>query len=179
MAVGKLTKQEKSWIAYDVGNSAFVLLSTALIPVYFSSIATGSVVVAWGYAETIAALVIALTMPVLGSLADLRHMKKKFLVGTVGTGALACCALGLTTDAFPFLVIYVVASIMLNSSMVFYDALLVDATNVHLQKAPCWNRTSFRQICSLSPRRMVRCILCFESRSYAQKNRLSITNKRP
>lgn len=128
MAVGKLTKQEKSWIAYDVGNSAFVLLSTALIPVYFSSIATGSVVVAWGYAETIAALVIALTMPVLGSLADLRHMKKKFLVGTVGTGALACCALGLTTDAFPFLVIYVVASIMLNSSMVFYDALLVDAT---------------------------------------------------
>ena len=62
MAVGKLTKQEKSWIAYDVGNSAFVLLSTALIPVYFSSIATGSVVVAWGYAETIAALVIALTM---------------------------------------------------------------------------------------------------------------------
>ncbi|MFR3273321.1 MAG: MFS transporter [Slackia sp.] len=128
MAVGKLTKQEKSWIAYDVGNSAFVLLSTALIPVYFSSIATGSVVVAWGYAETVAALVIALTMPVLGSLADLRHMKKKFLVGTVGTGALACCALGLTTDAFPFLVIYVVASIMLNSSMVFYDALLVDAT---------------------------------------------------
>ena len=77
-----------------------VRASTALIPVYFSSIATGSVVVAWGYAETIAALVIALTMPVLGSLADLRHMKKKFLVGTVGTGALACCALGLTTDAF-------------------------------------------------------------------------------
>ena len=52
-------------------------------------------------------------------------------------------------------------------------------TWLHLQKAPCWNRTSFRQICSLSPRRMVRCILCFESRSYAQKNRLSITNKRP
>lgn len=128
MAIGKLTKQEKSWIMYDVGNSAFVLLSTALIPVYFSSIAEGSVVVAWGYAETIASLVIALTMPVLGSLADLRHMKKKFLVGTVGTGALACCALGFATDALPFLIIYVVASIMLNSSMVFYDALLVDAT---------------------------------------------------
>ncbi|MDO4590922.1 MAG: MFS transporter [Slackia sp.] len=129
MAIGKLTKQEKSWIMYDVGNSAFVLLSTALIPVYFSSIATGSAVVAWGYAETVAALVIALLMPVLGSLADLRHMKKKFLVGTVGTGALACCALGFATDAFPFLVIYIVASIMLNSSMVFYDALLVDATS--------------------------------------------------
>lgn len=128
MAIGKLTRQEKSWIMYDVGNSAFVLLSTALIPVYFSSIATGNVVVAWGYAETIASLVVALVMPVLGSLADLRHMKKKFLVGTVGTGALACCGLGFATDALPFLIIYVVASIMVNSSMVFYDALLVDAT---------------------------------------------------
>ena len=47
------------------------------------------------------------------------------------------------------------------------------------ESTPCWNRTSLRQICSLSPRRMVRCILCFESRSYAQKNRLSITNRRP
>lgn len=128
MAIGKLTRQEKSWIMYDVGNSAFVLLSTALIPVYFSSIATGNVVVAWGYAETIASLIVALVMPVLGSLADLRHMKKKFLAGTVGTGALACCGLGFATDALPFLIIYVVASIMVNSSMVFYDALLVDAT---------------------------------------------------
>ncbi len=128
MAIGKLTKQEKSWIMYDVGNSAFVLLSTALIPVYFSAIATGSVVVAWGYAETVASLIVALLMPILGSLADLRHMKKKFLLGTACTGALACCALGLTTDALPFLIIYVVAAVMVNSSMVFYDALLVDAT---------------------------------------------------
>lgn len=128
MALGKLTKAEKSWVMYDVGNSAFVLLSTALIPVYFNAIATGSVVVAWGYAETIASLVIALLMPILGSLADLAHMKKKFIVGTVGTGALACICLGIPTQALPFLVIYVIASVMLNSSMVFYDALLVDAT---------------------------------------------------
>lgn len=128
MAIGKLTKTEKSWVMYDVGNSAFVLLSTALIPVYFASIATGSVVVAWGYAETIASLVIALTMPILGSLADMAHMKKKFIVGTVGTGAVACICLGFPTDAMVFLVIYVIAAIMLNSSMVFYDALLVDAT---------------------------------------------------
>ena len=114
---------------YDVGNSAFVMLSTALIPVYFSSIATGSVVVAWGYAETVASLIIALLMPFLGSLADLQHMKKKFLVGFVGTGAVACCALGFTVEALPFLIVYVVASVSLNSSMVFYDALLVDATD--------------------------------------------------
>ena len=61
---GKLTKQEKSWILYDVGNSAFVLLATALIPVYFKTLAEpgSSVVVAWGYAETVASLLLALLM---------------------------------------------------------------------------------------------------------------------
>lgn len=125
----KMTKQEKSWVAYDVGNSAFVLLSSTLIPIYFSSLAEpgSSVVVAWGYAETVAAMVLALIMPFLGSLADLHHNKKKFLVGTVGTGAVACAALGIPENAAVFLAIYVVASVMLNGSMVFYDAFLVDA----------------------------------------------------
>ncbi len=124
----KMTKSERSWIMYDVGNSAFVLLATALIPVYFSSIAEGSVVVAWGYAETIASLVIALLMPFLGSLADLYGMKKKFLIGCVGSGAVFLVALGIPTQALPFLIIYVFASILLNTSLVFYDALLIDAT---------------------------------------------------
>ena len=126
----KLTKEERSWVMYDVGNSAFVLLSTALIPVYFSSLVEegSTIVVAWGYAETVASLVLALLMPFLGSLADLKGNKKKFFVGTVGTGAVACAALGIPTQALPFLVVYVVAAIMLNGSMVFYDAFLVDAT---------------------------------------------------
>ena len=123
-----MTKQEISWIMYDVGNSAFVMLSTALIPIYFQSIASGSIVVAWGYAETIAALVVALTMPFLGSLADLKGNKKKFYLGFAGTGALACAALGIPAGAGAFLVIYVVAAICVNSSMVFYDAFLVDVT---------------------------------------------------
>lgn len=125
-----LTKQERSWVLYDVGNSAFVMLSTALIPVYFASLAEpgSSVVVAWGYAETVASLLLALLMPILGSLADLKGNKKRFLVGFMGTGALACAALGIPQHALVFLVIYVVSSIMLNGSMVFYDAFLVDAT---------------------------------------------------
>lgn len=125
---GRMTRAERSWVLYDVGNSAYVLLSTALIPVYFGSIAQGNVVVAWGYAETIASLVIALLMPVLGSLADQQGMKKKFLAGCAFTGAIAVCCLGFVTEALAFLVVYVISSILLNTSMVFYDALLVDAT---------------------------------------------------
>ena len=129
MAFG-LTKKEVSWVLYDVGNSAFVMLSTALIPVYFASLAEeGSfVVVAWGYAETVASLILALLMPLLGSLADLAGNKKKFLVGFAGTGAVACAALGVPQHALAFLVVYVIAAIMLNGSMVFYDAFLIDAT---------------------------------------------------
>ena len=125
----KLTKQVRSWVLYDVGNSAFVMLSTALIPVYFASLhgAEGSVVVAWGYAETVASLILALLMPFLGSLADIAGYKKKFLVGFVGTGAVACAALGIPSEALPFLIVYVISSVMLNGSMVFYDAFLVDA----------------------------------------------------
>lgn len=129
MAFG-LTKKETSWVLYDVANSAFVMLSTALIPVYFSSLAEegSSIVVAWGYAETVASLILALLMPILGSLADLAGNKKKFLVGFAGTGAVACAALGVPEHALAFLVVYVISSIMLNGSMVFYDAFLVDAT---------------------------------------------------
>ena len=61
MAKQKFTRAEKSWIMYDVGNSALVLLATSVIPIYFSSLAPeGGVVVAWSYAETIASLIIAL-----------------------------------------------------------------------------------------------------------------------
>ena len=35
----KLTKLEKSWILYDIGNSAFILLVSTLIPIYFDALA--------------------------------------------------------------------------------------------------------------------------------------------
>ncbi|MDO4183356.1 MAG: MFS transporter [Coriobacteriia bacterium] len=130
MSKTKLNKQEKSWILYDVGNSAFVLLSSALIPIYFSSLAEegSSVVVAWGYAETVASLALALLMPFLGSLADLKGNKKKFFLATVVIGCVACACLGVPQNALVFLVIYVIAAILLNGSMVFYDGFINDAT---------------------------------------------------
>ena len=128
MAGQKLSKAEKSWIVYDVGNSALVLLATSVIPIYFNSLADGPALVAWSYAETVASLVIALLMPVLGSIADMQGMKKKFIRATVAAGAVATVAMGFFTDPSAFLFVYVISSIMLNTSIVFYDALLVDCT---------------------------------------------------
>lgn len=129
MSKQKFTGIEKSWIAYDVGNSALVLLATSIIPIYFSSLSpSGGIVVAWSYAETVASLILALLMPILGSIADMQGMKKKFIAGCVGTGVVATVALGLPTLPIAFLVIYVISAVSLNASMVFYDSLLIDAT---------------------------------------------------
>lgn len=38
----RLNKAEKSWILYDVANSAFIMIVTATIPLYFRSLAEGS-----------------------------------------------------------------------------------------------------------------------------------------
>ena len=35
----KLTKEERNWILYDVGNSAFVLIISTIIPIYFNYLA--------------------------------------------------------------------------------------------------------------------------------------------
>ena len=125
-----LSKRERSWVLYDVGNSAYVMLAATLIPIYFSAIAEpgSSAVVAWGYATTVASLALALLMPFLGSLADLKGNKKKFLAGTIGTGAVSLAVMGAPGNAMVFLAIYVFSSVMLNASLVFYDAFLVDAT---------------------------------------------------
>ena len=134
MARTKFTKAEISWILYDVGNSALVLLATSVIPIYFNYLAAKDPAVedvavgAWGLAETIASLIIALLMPILGSVADMKGMRKKFIIGTVGAGAVATIAMGFPSTWLPFLIVYVVSAVMLNSSFVFYDALLVDAT---------------------------------------------------
>lgn len=130
LGLRSLSKRECSWVLYDVGNSAYVMLAATLIPIYFSAIAEpgSSAVVAWGYATTVASLALALLMPFLGSLADLKGNKKKFLAGTIGTGAVSLAVMGVPGNAMVFLAIYVFSSVMLNASLVFYDAFLVDAT---------------------------------------------------
>ena len=130
---GKLTRREKQWIVYDVGNSAFVLLSTAVVPIYANSLleAAGqdNIVSTWGYAQTIASLVIALLMPVLGSIADVQGMKIRFFLGFFLTGVVMCLGMSLPLGWLAFLIVYVLATIGLNGSLTFYDSMLIDTTS--------------------------------------------------
>ena len=68
----KLTKEEKSWVLYDVGNSAFVLLVSTIFPIYFNSLSEKAGLTSvdylayWGYATSFATLIVMLLGPALG-----------------------------------------------------------------------------------------------------------------
>lgn len=61
----KLTKTERNWVLYDVGNSAFTLLVATIMPIYFNYLAGNAglssveYLAYWGYATSISTLVVA------------------------------------------------------------------------------------------------------------------------
>ncbi len=129
----KLTPLEKSWILYDIGNSAFTLLVSTLIPIYFNSLAGAAGVDEdmylsyWGYAGSISTILVAIIAPICGTMSD-RKFKKPIFLLTVILGCLACAALGLTTHWLFFLGIFILAKVGFHSSLVFYDSMLPEIT---------------------------------------------------
>ena len=129
----KLTKLEKSWILYDIGNSAFILLVTTLLPIYFNALASGAGIsesdylAYWGYAGSTATILVAILGPICGTLADQKYKKPLFL-GALALGALGCAALSAAWSWLSFLVIFVIARVGYNSANVFYDSMLPEVT---------------------------------------------------
>lgn len=130
----KLTRGEKAWVLYDVGNSAFILLVSTIIPIYFNALAAAEGIsdsdylAAWGYAGSISTLIVALAAPVLGTLADRRNMKPILFVASLALGALGCAGLGFAFGWMSFLVIFVIAKVGYSAANVFYDAMLPEIT---------------------------------------------------
>ena len=95
----KLTPLEKSWILYDIGNSAFILLVATLVPIYFNALASAAGVNEdmylsyWGYAGSIATVLVAFIGPICGALADRKFKKPIFMLCMI-VGAVGCAALG-------------------------------------------------------------------------------------
>ena len=129
----KLTALEKHWILYDIGNSAFTLLVSTLIPIYFNSLASSAGVNEdmylsyWGYAGSLSTILVAIIAPICGTLSDRRFKKPIFLL-TVILGCIACACLGVTTHWLAFLGIFILAKIGFHSSIVFYDSMLPEVT---------------------------------------------------
>ena len=130
----KLTKLEKYWILYDVGNSAFIMLVSTIIPIYFNSLAEGAGIsevnylAYWGYAASVSTILVALLGPVLGTMADTRNFKKPLFAVCMGIGVAGCAALSLPSWWLLFLAVFVLAKTGYNASLIFYDSMLVDIT---------------------------------------------------
>lgn len=130
----KLTKPEKQWILYDVGNSAFILLVSTIIPIYFNYLAdlanvpSVTYLAYWGYAASISTLVVALFGPILGTMADSKNFKKPLFFASILIGSICCAILGFFSHWLIFLGIYIIAKIAYNASLIFYDSMLTDVS---------------------------------------------------
>ncbi|HIU66003.1 MAG TPA: MFS transporter [Candidatus Caccomorpha excrementavium] len=131
----KLTKMEKYWILYDVGNSAFILLVSTIIPIYFNSLAEAAGISStdylayWGYAASVATVIVALIGPVFGTIADTRNYKKPLFALSMMVGVIGCAALSFPASWVVFLAVFVVARVGYSTSLIFYDSMLVDITS--------------------------------------------------
>ena len=130
----KVTPLERSWILYDVGNSAFVLMIATLVPIFFNALAEAgglspvNYLAYWGYASSVVTVITAVLGPILGTLADTRGFKKPIFMLCLFVGVAGCCAMGLATTWLPFLIIFILAKIGFSGSLVFYDSMLPDIT---------------------------------------------------
>lgn len=128
----KLTREERNWVLYDVGNSAFTLLISTILPIYFNYLAGNAglsdvdYLAYWGYAASITTLIVAVIGPVMGTLADTKGYKKPVFIISLVIGAVGCISLGLAKQWLLFLIIYVIAKVGYSSSLVFYDSMLPD-----------------------------------------------------
>jgi UMF1 family MFS transporter len=76
-------REQFGWYLYDLANTSFtVLIVTALFPLYFRVLVWNETLgdAMWGYAGSITMLIVALTAPILGAIADFGGTKKKFLI---------------------------------------------------------------------------------------------------
>lgn len=130
----KLNPLEKYWILYDVANSAFVLLVATIVPLYFNSLAQTAGIsevdylACWGYAASVATLIVALIGPVLGTMADMKNLKKPIFTISMMVGVLGCAALSFPSSWIAFLAVFVVAKVGFSASLIFYDSMLADVT---------------------------------------------------
>ncbi|MFC2030613.1 MFS transporter [Chloroflexota bacterium] len=130
MATPMTTRRERwAWYLYDFGNSAYAaVVLLAVYSAYFQGAVVGGAegTRMWGLAVFLAMLVVAVTAPVLGTIADFSGAKKRFLLfftvmACLFTAGLFFAKPGNVLIATGF---FILAEIGYRSAQVFYNGLL-------------------------------------------------------
>ncbi len=130
----KLTSLEKKWILYDVANSAFTMMVSTIIPIYFNQLGKQAglsevnYLAYWGYVISISTLIVAFLGPLLGAAADKGKKKKAIFAATIVLGAIGCAALGFVKEWLMFLIVFCIVKSVYSLSLVVYDSTLGDIT---------------------------------------------------
>ena len=131
---GKMTRLEKQWILYDVGNSAFTMLCTTIIPIYFKNIATADNLsnsdstAFLSFTLSLSTILVAILGPILGTMADTKKYKKPLFVSTFLVGVIGCMAMAFASKWLAFLAVFCIAKTGYQLSLIFYDSMLTDVT---------------------------------------------------
>ena len=138
----RFNKKEWSWIMYDWANSIYATnISAAIFPILYSQVAgkgtTGDLL--YGYAVSLANLLVALLAPYLGSVADFRGMKKKLWMIFLILGVAFTAVMGIAGSWKLMLVGFVISRIGFSGSCLFYDSFLTDVTTPErMDKVSAW-----------------------------------------
>ena len=126
-------KQVGAWALFDFANSVYpAVIVTTVFSIYYVGTVVGNETGRgnwwWGLSVSISALIVAVSSPLLGAIADRGGARKKFMLAYT-----ALCLIGvlLMTALRPGmvvagLVIFVIANVGFESALVFYNAYLPD-----------------------------------------------------
>ena len=126
-------KQVGAWALFDLANSVYPAVITAVVfQVYYINTVVGNTDSIgdwwWGRAVSLSALIVAVSSPLLGAIADRVGMRKRFMAFFVAmclTGVALFTTLGPGAVAWGFTV-FVFANVGYEACLVFYNAYLPD-----------------------------------------------------
>lgn len=132
----QLSKQQKAWAYYDVGNSSYQLvIVTAIFPIYYAAVCPENISLfgsVWSKASfylmlfSMSYLFIGIANPLLSGIADFSMARKKFMIGFTITGiigTLMLCLFDSNHLEIGFMGTFL-STVGYAGSMVFYNAYL-------------------------------------------------------